>query len=279
MIGHKKVQHRVPAEALTFLKPQKIGRYYHKVPAYIKELKGKYPKVISDYVLTHYRINIELCDVRVQEHFSDVPECRYHSAIGKIGFSVERPLLAELLESYYGGTRRPSEKAPPVSASENRMRERLGIDISKICAQIMLGGTPLQHIDASVSAYEEIHWGYRVELVYRSQASATESSICLYLDTLVVDELTRRLTDAHPATTAEPTTQRIHDLPVRLDCILASTQIPLSSVLDLRVGDILLMRLLDRCEVHINKQKLFHGAISESDGSLFLTSLESVKSP
>lgn len=278
MIGHKKVQHRVPAEALTFLKPQKLGRHYHKVPAYIKELAGKYPKVISDYVLTHYRINIELCEVRVQEHFTETPECRYHSAIGKIGFSIERPLLAELLESYYGGTRSPTQEAPPISASEHRMRERLGMDIAKICGRIMLGGVPLQHIDASVSAYEEIHWGYRVELVYRSQASATQSSICLYLDAVVVDELTRRLTDTHPAAAVEPTTQRIHDLPVQLDCVLASAQMPLSSVLGLRVDDILLMRLLDRCEVHIKQQKLFHGAISESDGSLFLTSLDSVKS-
>ena len=277
MIGHKKVLHRVPAEQLTFLKPQKLGRHYHKVPAYIKELTGKYPKVISDYVLTHYRINIELCEVRIEEHFSSVPQCRYRSAIGKIGFSIERPLLTELLESYYGGTTLPSQDAPPVSSSEDRMRERLGIDIAKICAQIILGGVPLQHIDTSVSAYEEVHWGYRVELVYMSQARASESSIAMYLDGAVVDELTRRLTDAHPATAAEPTVQRIHELPVKLDCILASVQMPLASVLALRVDDIVLMRLMDRCEVHIKQQKLFHGAISENDGSLFLTSLDSVK--
>lgn len=278
MIGHKKILHRVPAEQLTFLKPQKLGRHYHKVPAYIKELTGKYPKVVSDYVLTHYRINIDLCTVRVDEHFSAVPECRYRSAIGKIGFSIERPLLTELLESYYGGTTLPSQDAPPVSTSEDRMRERLGIDIAKICARILLGGVPLEHIDASVSAYEEVHWGYRVEFVFRSQASGYESSICLYLDGAVVDELTRRLTDAHPATAAEPTVQRIHELPVQLDCVLASAQMPLASVLALQLEDILVMRLLDRCEVHIRQQKLFHGAISESDGSLFLTSLDSVKS-
>ncbi|CAG8863197.1 hypothetical protein PS627_00133 [Pseudomonas fluorescens] len=278
MIGHKKILHRVPAEQLTFLKPQKLGRHYHKVPAYIKELIGKYPKVISDYVLTHYRINMDLCDVRVDEHFSGVPECRYRSTIGKIGFSIDRPLLTELLESYYGGTTLPSQDAPPVSTSEDRMRERLGVDIAKLCARMMLGGVSLEHIDASVSAYEEVHWGYRVELRYRSQASGCESSICLYLDGAVGDELTRRLTDAHPPTAAEPTVHRIHELPVQLDCILAIAQMPLASVLALQLDDILVMRLLDRCEVHIGQQKLFHGAISESDGSLFLTSMDSVKS-
>ncbi|MOA55665.1 hypothetical protein D3C78_1794940 [compost metagenome] len=52
---------------------------------------------------------------------------------------------------------------------------------------------------------------------------------------------------------------------------------PLSSVLALQLGDILMVRLLDRCEVHIKQQKLFYGAISEDDGALFLTSLDSVK--
>lgn len=278
MIGHKKVLHRVPAEQLTFLKPQKLGRHYHKIPAYIKELTGKYTTVISDYVLTHYRINIELCEVRIDENFSVTPQCRYRSAIGKIGFSIDRPLLSELLESYYGGTTLPSQDAPPVSTSEDRMRERLGVDIAKIWTRIMLGGVAVQHIDASVSAYEEIHWGYRVEFSFRSQASDSVSCICLFLDGALIDELTRMVSDANPATAAEPTVQRIQDLPVRLHCILASAQMPLSTVLALRPDDILLMRLLDRCEVHIKQQKLFHGAISESDGSLFLTSLDSVKS-
>jgi flagellar motor switch protein FliM len=52
---------------------------------------------------------------------------------------------------------------------------------------------------------------------------------------------------------------------------------PLSQVLGLRPGDILPIRLLERCDVHINQQKLFRGNILEDDGSLLLTSLESVK--
>jgi len=72
---------------------------------------------------------------------------------------------------------------------------------------------------------------------------------------------------------------QIRQLPVRLDCVVASLQMPLSQVLALRPGDILPMRLLERCDVQINQQKLFRGAIFEDDGSLFLTSLESVKTP
>ncbi|AXM98865.1 FliM/FliN family flagellar motor switch protein [Pseudomonas plecoglossicida] len=277
MIGHKKVLHRVPVEHLTFLKPEKLGRNYHKVPEHIKWMTGKHPRAITDYVLSHYRINVDMRDIRIQEHFTELPECRYRSAIGNVGFSIERPLLAEFLESYYGGTTLLLQDTPPVSASENRMRERLGVDIAKICVRLLLSGTPLDDFDASISAYEEVLWSYRIEFVCCSLATGAESSIYLYLDSQVADELTRRLTDEPSTLASDGAGRRITQLPVQLDCVLASTQMPLSDVLALQLGDILMARLLDRCEVHIKQQKLFYGAISEDNGALFLTSLDSVK--
>ncbi|NNB34668.1 hypothetical protein HBN88_11785, partial [Pseudomonas fragi] len=55
MTRYRKVQHQVPADGLLFLKPEKLGRYYHKVPVYIKKLAGKYPRAISDYFLSRRR--------------------------------------------------------------------------------------------------------------------------------------------------------------------------------------------------------------------------------
>lgn len=40
-----------------------------------------------------------------------------------------------------------------------------------------------------------------------------------------------------------------------------------------------MIRPLDRVEVRINQQKLFRGAIFEDDGTLFLSSLDSVNNP
>ncbi|WMI97626.1 FliM/FliN family flagellar motor switch protein [Pseudomonas chlororaphis subsp. aurantiaca] len=277
MTGQNKVQHKVASEHLTFLKPEKLGRHYHRVPAYIKELTHKYPRVIADYFLIHYRIHCDLHEVHVQEQLKTSPECRYRTEIGKLGFSIDRPLLTELLESYYGGVSRADQDEPPVSSSETRMRARLGIDVSRMCARILRGGTPLENIDESVGTYEETHWGCRVELIFYSQATGVRSSIFLYLDAQVIDELTRHLAEDIPALLTEPPAHRVSQLPVRLDCVLARTQMPLTDVLGLKLDDILMVRLLDRCEVHIKQQKLFHGAISEDDGSLFLTSLDSVK--
>ncbi|SEM63348.1 flagellar motor switch protein FliM [Pseudomonas sp. ok272] len=279
MTGNAKVHHGVPAESLTRLKPQKLGRHYHKIPTYIRELSNKHPRVISDYFLRNYRINLELNKAVVHESRSEAAECIYRSPLGKVGFSIERALLTEALECYYGGTSLPSHETPPISTSEQRMRSRLGIDIAQIFARSILAGSTFGELKPYENAYVETHWEYIAEFQYTSHITGVSSSIFIYLDTQLVDELTSRLT--HPSTSqfnGNPVEQIKH-LPVQLDCVIASLHMPLSQVLDLRLGDILMMRLLERCDVQINQQKLFRGAIFEDNGSLLLTSLESVKTP
>lgn len=277
MTGNAKVHHGVPAESLTRLKPQKLGRHYHKIPAYIRELSSKHPRVISDYFLRNYRINLELNKVDVHEQRSDAAECIYRSPLGKVGFSIDRALLTEALECYYGGTSLPSHETPPISTSEQRMRSRLGIDIAQIFARSILAGATFGELKPYENAYAETRWEYIAEFQYTSHITGLRSSIFIYLDTQLVDELTSRLTHPTASQFIGNPVEQIKHLPVQLDCVIASLHMPLSQVLDLRLGDILMMRLLERCDVQINQQKLFRGAIFEDDGSLLLTSLESVK--
>lgn len=279
MTGNAKVHHGVPAESLTRLKPQKLGRHYHKIPTYIRELSSKHPRVISDYFLRNYRINLELNNVVVHEQRNDGAECIYRSALGKVGFSIDRALLTEALECYYGGTSLPSQDTPPISTSEQRMRSRLGIDIAQIFARSILAGATFGDLKPYENAYVETHWEYIAEFHYTSHVTGVNSSIFIYLDTQLVDELTSRLTHPTASQFIGNPVEQIKHLPVQLDCVIASLHMPLSQVLDLRLGDILMMRLLERCDVQINQQKLFRGAIFEDDGSLLLTSLESVKTP
>ena len=114
--------------------------------------------------------------------------------------------------------------------------------------------------------------------MFCSTATQLVSSVFLSLDAHAVDELTRRLSDDQPSSQSDGAGYPIAELPVHLDCVLARAHMPLGKVLALQVDDILMVRLLERCEVHIKQQKLFHGAISEDDGALFLTSLDSVNS-
>lgn len=276
MSGNSKVHHGVPAQSLTTLKPQKLGRHHHKIPQYIKETTNKNPRLIADYFVRNYRISLELNKIEVQEQIEQAPDCMYRSAMGKVGFSIDRELLTEALECYYGGTIVPTQNTPPISTSEQRMRNRLGMDIADIFARSILSGETFGKLDSYRNDYEEASWEYVVEYRYLSHITGSLSSIYIYLDTDLVDELTSRLAGPPPARLAGNPIDHIKHLPVRLDCVVASAQMPLAQVLDLQLNDILMLRPLDRYEVRISQQKLYRGTIFEEDGALFLTSLESV---
>ncbi len=276
MTGNAKVHHGVPAQSLTVLKPQKLGRHHHKIPQYIKESTNKNPRLIGDYFLRNYRINLELNRIDVQEERGEEPDCIYRSAMGKVGFSIDRALLTEALECYYGGTVIASQDTPPISTSEQRMRNRLGMDITDIFARSILSGETFGKLDSYRNDYEETSWEYVAENEYISHITGSRSSIYLYLDTELVDELTSRLAGPPVPRLPGNPIDHIKHLPVRLDCVVAAAQMPLAQVLALQLDDILMLRPLDRYEVRINQQKLFRGTIFEEDGALFLTSLESV---
>lgn len=272
-----KVHHKVAADQLTRLKPHKLGRHYHKIPQFIHEISNKYPRVISDYFLRNYRINLELNRVQVHEERTADTECIYRSALGKVGFAIDRSLLTEVLECYYGGIGLPNQGDTPVSMSEQRMRSRLGIDVAQIFAQSLLAGETFGDLKPWENAYETTQWEYIAEFQYHSHITGKQSSVFIYLDTQLVDELTTRMASPVPLPTGiSPINQIIH-LPVKLNCVVAAMQMPLAQVLALQVGDIVMMRMRERCDVEINQEKLFRGAMFEDDGALFLTSLESVK--
>src|SRR6187431_702513 len=168
MTVNAKVHHKVAADQLTRLKPHKLGRHYHKIPQFIRELSNKHPRVISDYFLRNYRINLELTRVQVHEQRDQEAECIYRSALGKVGFSMDRALLTEVLECYYGGVCLPNQESPPISMSEQRMRSRLGIDVAQIFAQALLAGETFGDLKAWENAYEETQWEYIAEFHYYS---------------------------------------------------------------------------------------------------------------
>lgn len=279
MTGQSKVHHGVPSEKLIRLQPHKLGRHYHKVPQYIREIANKHPRNISDYFLRGYRINIELQKVEVHDKFKRPAECIFNCAFGKVGFAIDRALLTEALECYYGGTSLPSHDTPPISTSEQRMRKRLGVDVTQIFARSLLLGHTFGELTAHDNDYELVQWEHVAEFRFLSHITGNQVSLFIYLDAQLADELTAHLAGPPPSRLSGNPMQHLKHLPVRLDCIIAALQMPLSQVLDLRPGDILPVRLLDRCEVQVNQQKLFRGTLFEEDGGLFLTSLESVKSP
>lgn len=279
MSGHSKVHHDVPAESLVRLKPQKLGRHYHKIPQIIRELSSKHPRVLSDYFLRNYRINLELVETQVHEELPQPVQCTYRCAMGKLGFSIERSFLNEALECYYGGQHIATNHTQPISSSEQRLCARIGVDVAQIFARTLLSGDTFNDLSEHDDSYEETHWEYVAQYRYLSHVTGEYGSLYLYLDTQLVDELTSHLATPAPNRVAGNPKQLIEQLPVRLDCVIASLQMPLNEVLALRPNDVVMIRLQEPCEVRINQQKLFRGSVFEEDGALFLTALESLINP
>lgn len=277
MTGNPKVLHDVPADKLLRLKTHKLGRHYHKVPIFIKESSSKHPRILADYFLRNFRITLDLIQVQVHEECACEPTLRLLTPLGRLGFSIERPLLAEVLESYYGGTALAGELPPP-NTSEQRLGERLGKEVADLFARMLLGGKSIGALERYENAYEEVQWEYVAE--FRFQApSGLQASLFLFMDPDLVDELTSQVNDRPASSPQADPLEQIKRLPLHLDCVLASQQMTLAEVLALRPGDILMTRLREPVEVCINQHPLFRGSIFEESGSLYLTSLESVKNP
>lgn len=275
MTGNPKVLHDVPADKLLRLKPHKLGRHYHKVPIFIKESSSKHPRIIADYFLRNFRITLELIQVNVHEEYSGEPTLRFKSALGRIGFSIDRALLAEVLENYYGGTPLAGELPPP-NTSEQRLGERLGKEVTDLFGRMLMGGKAIGNLERYENAYEEVQWEYVAEFRYRAP-SGLLASLYVFLDPDLVDEVTAQVNE-RPAPRADvDPMEQIRQLPLHLNCVLASMQMSLADVLGLRPGDILMTRLREPIEVCVNQHPLFRGSIFEESGSLYLTSLESVK--
>lgn len=276
MNRHSKVQHGVPADSLVRLKPHKLGRHYHKVPEHIIETANKYPRVIVDYFLRNFRVHLEQKSVTVSESISTEPVCVFRSALGKIGFSIARPLLSDILECYYGGVSVPKNDKAPISTSEERMRERLGREIGELFGRAMLTDSSLGSLEVYENAYDRPVWDYQIEFVFENHATSTCAPLTFYLDNQFSDMLTSRMAaPGLPHRLGDPMANIKH-LPVRMECIIASVQMQLAAVLALQPNDVIMVRMQERCDVRIAQQKLFRGAIFENDGSLCLTSLESV---
>ncbi|WP_150301530.1 FliM/FliN family flagellar motor switch protein [Pseudomonas profundi] len=277
MIGNLKVQHSVPPDSLVRLKPHKLGRHYHKVPEHLTEAANKYPRVIVDYFLRNLRVHLEQKSITVTETVFAEPDCVFRSALGRVGFSIDRPLLSDILESYYGGISVPKSDNAPISTSEERMRERLGRDIAGIFGRAMLAGNSLGPLDTYDNAYDQPEWDYQIEFVFENHVTSACASLRLYLDHELSDLLTSRMAAPGSQHRAVDPMKNIKRLPVRMECVIASVQMQLADVLALQPDDIVMIRMPERCDVKIAQQKLFRGAIFEDDGSLCLTSLESVK--
>src|SRR5690606_41240119 len=123
------------------------------------------------------------------------------------------------------------------------------------------------------NAYDLPEWDYQIHFPFADRTSFLR----LYLDHQIGDLLTSKMAPTATSAQAADPLESIKRLPVRMDCIIASLEMSLGEVLALQPGDIMMIRMQERCGVRIAQQRFFRGAVLEQGGGPGLTSLYSSK--
>lgn len=97
-----KVYNHDPRPDIVSLEINKLGRPHHKIPKIVNSYFSIIESEISLYFLKKYRINITLDDIKFQTNCSHKNAKMLTSQMGNIAFDIDRLLLLNILNDYYG---------------------------------------------------------------------------------------------------------------------------------------------------------------------------------
>ena len=209
---------------------------------------------------------------------------------GTIAFSLERKVLLSVLNFRYG--RNKGEPASAAAVDEATVRvtateERLAVVLGQQLAGTLAGRielnlpvsdkpAPLASEEFKPAAANHPPKGTWVICVTLSDAdSGSPGRFWFALDKNLMASVLRGLLRERdqgkkPMRSAGPLAQRLQ---VSLSGRLVSKEVPLGSLFDLQVGDIIPVSL-HRADVLLEESRLFTAAVSEHKGKLCLTSFE-----
>ncbi|CNH45594.1 FliM/FliN family flagellar motor switch protein [Yersinia pekkanenii] len=263
------------ADTMT-LDINKLGRPYHKIPKIVGDYFAVIENQISLYFLKKYRVNITLKDIKFKA------DCHYKNAqilssqIGNIAFDIDRTLLLNILNDYYGLTKEnnitPSLDNTPITQTEERLKNKLSIEIAILIMNQPVFGEPL--VIKSNNSTSIVKWSYRMDFLLKDYENG---GFTLLIDTPHVDRLLNTLNTEQQG---EKKTQAlsiiqfdrlVSQLPIRLTSQLSCSNLTFAELMELKEGDIIPTFLPERFPVVIGKEALFSAVVTESRGKLFLS--------
>jgi flagellar motor switch protein FliM len=275
------------------LDPRFLGRPVHLLPLFTARLREDLAELFRAGMNRRYRAAFEVGEIGMA--CVDEPEhagrwLRYEAPTGGIGFAIERNVLLGAIHYRYGTRESASadkETQPPAreTATEERLAATLG-------AQFV--GAVAARIDAWPGIATEAHefraigaWPAPIAKAWTIKAAIGESklgiqgSLWFTLDDAWMSRLLRHL--AVPRETkqkeaagndgSEPLTQRLQ---LRLTGRLLQKELPLGTLLDLQIGEVIPISL-GPTEVLVEDARLFRAVVAERAGKLCLTSFEDVE--
>lgn len=276
--------------ALPTMDPRTLGRPVHLLPRFVEPLRDELAEVLRADLNRRYRASFALGAVLIARLEASPEPCRWlyaSSPAGCIGFALERPLLLGILDYRYGihegasPARGSDDPPPPETTSEERLAHRLGVRFMKILNAHLNPAAPTSEDKATAgnlaiqpgASPKTGSWAIRAEI--SEERLVLHGALWFSLDDSCIQAILSRLTprrDQARKRSAPLATQ----LRLKVTGRLVEREVPLGSLLDLRVGSVIPVSL-GAADVLIEDSRLFCAQVAEHKGKLCLTAFEDVE--
>lgn len=264
------------APSAVKLEMNKLGRPYHKVPKIFTDRFDILDAKLGTYFLKKYRVNVSLSNLEFNMDCSHKHAIIFSTEFGNVGFDIDRPLLLNVLNDYYGLNNDNNninvDHDAPVTKTEERLKNKLGCELSCLILNCDVFSKKLK-IKNDYSAIIN-KWSYKLTF---SLEGYNEGKIYLLLDNHHIDKLLSTFrAPVEEVPNEEPFSSAILEklinfLPLRLTGRLSSSNLTVAELADLKAGDVLPISLPERFPVFIGKEQPFTAVIAEDRGKLFLS--------
>ena len=280
------------AQQHQVLDPCLLGRPVHLLPQFAAQLADDLAAAMRVAGARRYWEAFQLLSVA----FSRTPEpgvagrwLGYASGAGGLAFSIGRPGLLSILNYRYGRRGQAPTPAPdPASVKITATEERLAVVLGqqtcaalaqRVAANLQRAG----QADAALAAAAPVQarptlapaaGSWTVAVTLRDIHSGDPLIYWISLDQTMMAAVLQGLAPERLRERTERAAVALGStLQVRLDGRLVSKEITLETLFALKLGDIIPVSL-GRAQVLLDESPLFTAAVSESKGTLCLTSFE-----
>ncbi|GAA0758858.1 FliM/FliN family flagellar motor C-terminal domain-containing protein [Ideonella azotifigens] len=290
-----------PARVATHavLDPRSLGRPVHRLASFALLLEDALNSLWAEPLNRRYQAHWHVGGLAFSRGDAPASPGRwlaFRGAAGAWGWRLAREVALGLLAYRYGLPQQaaadaanpaaPTREPGPVTASEERLVQQLGQQVLALLVQCLdrpAGTAPLQ--PAALADIECLgvvqpdlrHWRLRGEL--QDSRSGATGALEITLDDACMDRLFKTLEPARTervrsrgdaANAARPFP---HRLGLAMTARLLQKELSLGTLLDLKVGDVLPVRL-GATDVLIDDARLFTATVAERQGKLCLTTFE-----
>lgn len=261
---------------LVKLDVSKLGRPWHKLPKLMNDNFDVLDARLSIYFLKKLRVNAALASMTfaIDQNYKNAQI--FSTPYGNIAFVIDRILLLNILHDYYGlskdGNHIEPDESLPITRTEERLKSKLGQELTSLIIFKETFGEDLE-IKVDYSTVNK-QWAWCITFTLEGYSHGKFSVL---LDNHHVDQMLANLRDSNERAMGRSMTlspaqiERLFDsLPLKLAGCLASLNLTVAQVADIKPGDIIPIAINEPVPVFIGKELIFEATIAEDRSKLFL---------